>query len=61
MRVKSVIIEFELDGNDIPNHATRVEFKDRTWTTNGPCYSRINGALHMILKLLRGQRNYDQY
>lgn len=55
MKIKSIVIELEMETGDMAKHATLLEFKDNMWQFNGPTYPRINAACSELFKQLRGR------
>lgn len=56
MKIKSIVIEFELEGEHEQGHATIIKYEKDMWHMNGPVFSRISKALHEIRRLLVGHR-----
>ena len=54
MKIKRLLVEFEVEETDPTNSATTAEFTSGMWNINGPLYSRYLVALHEAWKLLRG-------
>jgi hypothetical protein len=62
MRCKSIVIELEhteKDSTALEGHATRFEFKDGRWETNGPTFPRFFTALVEVWRIIRREIDHQ--
>lgn len=53
MKVKRILIDIELDEKDNPGLATKLEFGDGIWNSNGGVYPRISLLQTVIWELTK--------
>jgi hypothetical protein len=56
MKIRTIVIELEPEDEKETKHASRLEFKNEMWTTNGPVFPRIAQAMRDIVRSLIGNR-----
>lgn len=53
MTLKSIIIEFELDKDDLPSHTRVIHFEYQMWQPMGPTYPRINYMMKEVFDIIK--------